>query len=89
MRSRDVQLGYIRSVAEEIRPSVEAVTPEGQTCSSENAELVNDIATHNVERTLDELRKRSEIMAELEQQGDIKIVGAMYDVSTGKVTFLD
>lgn len=40
------------------------------------------------ERTIDEIRKQSQIMADLESQGKIKIVGAMYDIASGKVTFM-
>ena len=35
------------------------------------------------------IRSKSEIMAELEREGKIMIVGAMYDVATGGVEFLD
>jgi carbonic anhydrase len=49
---------------------------------------VDKVASHNVERTIEEIRKQSAIMADLESQGKIKIVGAMYDISSGKVTFM-
>jgi carbonic anhydrase len=83
----NVQLGNISSLVNEIRPSVEAVTPEGETCSAGNIELVDSIAAHNVDRTIAKIRERSEIIAELEQEGSVKIVGAMYDLETGKVKF--
>ncbi|QDG53051.1 carbonic anhydrase [Persicimonas caeni] len=85
----NVQLGHISSLVEEIKPAVEDVTPEGETCSSDNTELVNKIAHRNVELTVEDVRERSEILAEMEKAGDIKIVGAMYDISTGKVEFFE
>ncbi|MBA2662670.1 MAG: carbonic anhydrase [Bradymonadaceae bacterium] len=83
----NVQLGNISSLVNNIRPSVEALTPDGETCSSSDVERVDAIAAHNVARTLAQIRERSEIISELEQKGTVKIVGAMYDLATGKVTF--
>jgi carbonic anhydrase len=85
----NVQLGHISSLVDTIQPSVEAVTPEGETCASSNAALVDEIAAHNVERTLDNLRAESDIISTLESDGDIMLVGAMYDVATGRVTFME
>ncbi len=83
-----VDLGHVNSLVKAIQPSVAAVTPEGQKCSSKDATLVDEVATHNVKRTLDEIRARSAILADLERSGAIKMVGAMYDVATGKVSFM-
>lgn len=82
----NVDLGNVTSLVTNIRPSVEAVA--GQTCTSSDSSTVDKVASHNVERTIEEIRKQSAIMADLESQGKIKIVGAMYDISNGKVTFM-
>lgn len=85
----DVELGHITDLVEEIQPSVEAVVPDGETCDSSNHEHVTGVATHNVGRTIERIRAESEILRNLEAEGTIRIVGAMYDLSTGVVTFLD
>ena len=41
----------------------------------------------NVQLTMQTLRDRSVVLREMIDKGDIGLVGAMYDVSTGKVTF--
>lgn len=82
----NVDLGNATSLVTNIRPSVEAVA--GQSCTSSDSSMVDKVASHNVESTIDEIRKQSQIMADLESQGKIKIVGAMYDISNGKVTFM-
>ena len=41
----------------------------------------------NVQLSIERIRKESPILAELETEGKIEIVGAMYDVSTGRVEF--
>gem|GEM_PF-4037838 len=38
---------------------------------------------------MDKIRNRSKILNDLEQSGKIKIVGAIYDVETGIVDFLE
>jgi carbonic anhydrase len=42
-----------------------------------------------VKNTLDTIRKKSPILKEMEEKGEIKIVGAIYSLSTGAVTFLE
>ena len=45
------------------------------------------MAEINVRNVIHEIRKRSPVLRDLETQGTIQIVGAMYDLKTGKVTF--
>ena len=54
-----------------------------------NAAYVDAVARTNIRLGLDQVRRRSPILAELEKQTTIQIVGAMYDLSTGTVEFLD
>lgn len=84
-----VDVGHIADLVETIQPSVAAVVPEGETCDSSNDEHVNGVVEHNVVRTVQEIRESSEILSGLEADGTIRIVGAMYDLSTGEVTFHD
>jgi carbonic anhydrase len=46
------------------------------------------VARTNVVVTLDNVRQRSPILAELEKKGSIQIAGAMYDLATGAVEFI-
>ncbi|MFW5757582.1 MAG: carbonic anhydrase family protein [Bacteroidota bacterium] len=83
----DVELGNITPMLSKIRPSVEAVDYDGDR-TSENEEFVHMVCETNVERTIEQIRKDSPIMAEMEENGEIKIVGGIYDLDTGEVTFL-
>lgn len=47
----------------------------------------NNLSYKNVSYTIHQIREKSKILRELEQQGKIAIVGAMYNISNGKVTF--
>jgi carbonic anhydrase len=83
-----VQLGNITQMLDKIMPAVKSVyTPEGTDRSSQNLHFVNAVSKKNVEFTIENIRKESPILNEMEEVGEIVIAGAMYDVKSGKVTF--
>ncbi|HBR55009.1 MAG TPA: carbonic anhydrase [Flavobacteriaceae bacterium] len=86
----DVQLGNITPLLAKIKPSVEAVkTPEeADLRKSSNPSFVNDVVYKNVELTMVNMRNDSPLLRDMENDGDITIVGAVYDVASGKVEFL-
>lgn len=85
-----VELGNITSMLEHIHPAVEMTEgfPQDQR-TIENSEFVNAVVKNNVLHTMDEIRENSPIIAEMEEKGEIKIVGAYYDVTNGSVQFLE
>ena len=50
--------------------------------------MVDKVALKNVEFTLTEIRNKSYVLNEMYQAKEIDIIGAMYDVRTGKVKFI-
>ena len=84
----DVKLGNITPMLSKIRPAVEMVEYEGDR-TSKNQEFVQMVNISNVQNTLERIRKESPILKEMEDNGEIKIVGAVYDMDNGKVTMLD
>lgn len=70
-----------------MKPAITATTYAGEK-SSKNAAYVDVVARTNVLLGLDNIRRRSPILADLERKGAIQIGGAMYDVTTGVVEFL-
>ncbi len=85
-----VELGNLTGMLANLTPSVDAVTEPADAAqrTSANGEFVQAVARKNVEFTLDAIRERSQILRELEEAGDIRLVGAMYHVETGAVEFL-
>ncbi len=81
----NVQLGNLTALVASIQPSVTAVA--GPACNSKDAALIDRIAENNVERTIAQIREKSPVLRELEAQGQLKIVGAMYDLDSGNVQF--
>ncbi|WP_298426728.1 carbonic anhydrase family protein [uncultured Kordia sp.] len=84
------RLGNLTALINKIEPAVEAVTePTDESLrNSKNIDFVNNVAVKNVEMTIENIRKQSPVLAELEANGEIKVVGGMYDINNGKVTFL-
>lgn len=84
------ELGNLTGMLDNIAPAVDAI--EEPTAASErtsaNIDFVNAVGTKNVELTIDRIREESPVLAEMEQAGEIQIVGGMYDIATGKVNFL-
>lgn len=84
----NVQLGNITALLKKIQPAVDSTAWTGGKKSSKNKEYVDLVCKKNVELTIKNIRNRSVILKDMEKNGEIKIVGAVYDVATGKVTFL-
>jgi carbonic anhydrase len=81
----DVKLGNLTDLLAKIRPAVEAAS-----CSNSKDEAcVSKVAAKNVLQSMKEIRERSPYLAKYLGEGKIELVGGMYDVATGKVTFLE
>jgi carbonic anhydrase len=85
----NAQLGNITPMLENIKPAVESLSDYDGDQSSANSEFVHLVTERNVELTIADIRKRSPILKEMEAQGELKITGALYDMHTGAVAFLD
>jgi len=83
------RMGNLTALINKIEPAVDAVElPVDESIrNSSNINFVNSVAAKNVEMTLIDIRKKSEILKEMEANGDLIIIGGMYDISNGKVTF--
>lgn len=84
------KLGNLTILLDKIMPAVNAVSQPsdpGQR-NSKNIDFVNAVAVKNVHMTIENTRNMSPVLKEMEDNGEIKIVGAMYDINNGKVAFL-
>lgn len=86
----NVKLGNITTLLAKIQPAVKKTKQDfnGDT-SSKNPEFVEAVCDCNVHLTMDEIRAKSPILKEMEQKGEIEIVGGIYDMKTGKVNFFN
>lgn len=86
----DVELGNITGLLNKIKPAVEETkTAFKGDANSSNKDFVEAVCHHNVVLMIQEIRKNSPILKEMEDKGEIKIIGGYYDMYTGKVDFLE
>lgn len=86
----DVMLGNITTLLAKIRPSVAAVIEPSNPAerTSANKTFVNNVVAKNVELAIGNIHAHSAILKEMDDNGEIDIVGAVYNVSDGSVSFM-
>ncbi|MFD0990374.1 carbonic anhydrase family protein [Mariniflexile jejuense] len=87
----DAKLGNLTTMLGKIKPAVEAVLePSDESLrNSANPEFVDSVAEKNVRIAIENIRKLSPVLKEMEDKNEIDIVGAMYDINTGEVQFFE
>lgn len=82
----DVKLGNITPMLAKIRPAIERGRPFDGRKASDNPAYVAHVCRENVRLAVEAVRQRSEILRTMETKGEIKIVGAYYDLGSGTVS---
>ncbi len=83
----NVEMGNLTALLTKIRPAVDDELIIKENRNSSNAEFVEKVAVINVKRTVKAIMERSPILNEMIKTGELDLLGAMYDVETGVVTF--
>lgn len=84
-----VELGNITAMLANIKPAIDHFNDYEGDKTSQNPEFVKMVTKQNVLSTIDRIRTNSPILKEMELQGDIKIVGGIYNMETGRVDLLE
>jgi carbonic anhydrase len=84
-----VEMGNLTTLLNKIQPAIYKETSTKENRTGSNVEFVNNVTELNVHLTIERIRRESPIIADLEKTGKIKIVGGMYNVENGKVTFFE
>lgn len=86
-----VEMGNLTELLSKLQPAVysESETTDAGKRNSKNPNFVENVATINVKRSVKNIIERSFILEEMLDNGEIGIVGAMYNIDTGKVEFYD
>ena len=87
----DAKLGNLTALISKIKPAVEAVEEpiDKSLRNSSNIDFVNTVAKKNVHMTITNIRTQSPVLKEMEDEEMIKIIGAMYDIKDGSVSFYE
>ena len=83
-----VEMGNLTALLKKISPSVEAENTTTNRNSS-NSNFVEKVSSINVKHSVNEIIQRSQILMKLIEAGEVGIIGAMYEVESGKVQFYD
>lgn len=84
-----VKDGNITALMHKIKPAIDKEASVKENRDGKNSDFVEKVATLNVHHAIEEIRERSEIIAGMEKDGKIMIVGGVYDVETGVVDFFE
>ena len=84
----DVKLGNITAMLAKIKPAVAMSQNFAGEKTSKNDEFVKHVSENNVIHTINEIRAKSPILKEMEDKGEIKIVGAFYRLTDGTLQFV-
>lgn len=84
-----VEMGNLTTLLNKIQPAIFSEKKTKENRNGSNSDFVNNVTELNVHLTIERVRRESPIIAEMEELGQIKIVGGLYDVETGEVSFYE
>lgn len=87
--AQDYELNNLGPMLKNIKPAYDAAAANhehGEAVAS-NPKFVQAVADKNVQLTMENIRSASTALDQMIKNGDIAVVGAMYDVQTGKVSW--
>ena len=85
----DVKLGNLTGLLAKLKPAINALGNSAGERTSKNKKFVDAAASKNVKLTVENIRRISPVLRELEEAQKILITGCLYDIKTGQVTFID
>ncbi|KAA2245018.1 carbonic anhydrase [Chitinophaga agrisoli] len=84
-----VELGNLTALLSKITPAVYAEKTIKENRNSHNSAFVDAVTHLHTERSVQAVLEQSVILREMILKGEVGIIGALYDVETGVVTFMD
>jgi carbonic anhydrase len=86
-----IELGNLTELLSKIQPAVyeETLTTDPESRNSKNEKFVKNVTHLNVRRSVNSIVNRSYILEQMIESGEIAIIGAVHDLETGIVTFIE
>ena len=85
----DVKLGNLTTTLSKIKPAIRMSQNYNGNMTSKNEEFVKIVSENNVRHAISTIRSKSPILKEMEENGEIKIVGLFYTLTKGELIFVD
>ncbi len=82
---------HLHTIVDEIAPSINRDKLSGYNNANESEKdaVVDEVAKLNVQRTVNQIIQRSKAIKRAVDNGSVLVVGAIYDVKTGKIEFFE
>ncbi len=84
----NVEMGNLTALVNKIKPAVDAEKTTLEDRHSGNSNFVENVASLNVQKTMNRITTESNILRELVAENKIEIVGGIHDITTGQVIFI-
>lgn len=81
-------MGHLTALLKEIKPAVNKVKKDNPKMDKKSKEFAHLVEMQNVKQTVLDIQKKSSVIRNLVKEGKVKVIGGMYDISTGQVTYL-
>ena len=85
----DVKLGNLTTTLSKIKPAIKMSQNYSGSMTSKNEAFVKLVSENNVRHAISTIRSKSQILKEMEEKGEIKIVGLFYTLTKGELLFVD
>lgn len=84
-----VELGHLTGLLERIQPAVSRVPGHEGERHSRNAAFVHEVTEMNVRLAVAQVTARSPTLAAMVSAGELKVIGAVHDIASGEVSWLE
>jgi len=85
----NIEMGNITALLSKVRPAIEKEKETVVNRNGYNKLFVHNVTVNNIFVTAQKIKEQSSILKEMEASGQIKIIGGLYDLDTGHVTFYE
>jgi carbonic anhydrase len=85
----NIKSGHLTGLLNKIKPAVDREVTTRIDRTGQNHSFVTNVSIINVRLIISQIREKSVILNKLEKEGRILIVGGLYDIDSGEVTFFD
>lgn len=85
----NIRSGHLTGLLNKIKPAVDKEVTTRDDRTGQNHSFVTNVSIINVRLIISQIREKSIILNKLEKEGRILIIGGLYDIDTGEVTFFD
>lgn len=84
-----VEMGNLTGLLEKVKPAIESEQSFSEDRNGSNLPFVDAVAKLNILQSIDTILKSSQVIADLVAEKKIKVIGGLYDIKTGTVSFFE